>query len=116
MHVGPSLSLGKVTVITINHHHYNDYPHSLTLSFSSSSSADDDRYILPKTKVPTYHYQDSLPRLPIPKLEDTCRRYLDAQKPLLTPEQYEETKRVVEKFQKQEGQSMCHRTVQFLFN
>ncbi|KAK2546907.1 Carnitine O-palmitoyltransferase 2 [Acropora cervicornis] len=47
----------------------------------------------------------SLPRLPIPKLEDTCRRYLDAQKPLLTPEQYEQTKQVVEKFQKQEGQS-----------
>lgn len=71
-----------------------------------SSSADDDRFILPKTKVPTYHYQDSLPRLPIPKLDDTCRRYLDAQKPLLTPEQYEETKRVVEKFQKQDGPSL----------
>lgn len=77
-----------------------------------SSSADDDRYILPKTKVPTYHYQDSLPRLPIPKLEDTCRRYLDAQKPLLTPEQYEETKQVVEKFQKQEGQSLHAELVQ----
>ena len=43
------------------------------------------------------------PRLPIPKLEDTCNRYLDAQKPLLTPEQYEETKCLVEKFQKHEG-------------
>ena len=67
------------------------------------SSGVEDRYIDPKTIVHTYHFQDSLPRLPIPKLEDTCNRYLDAQKPLLTPEQYEETKRLVEKFQKHEG-------------
>ena len=61
------------------------------------------RYIDPKTKVHTYHFQDSLPRLPIPKLEETCRRYLDAQKPLLTPEQYEDTKQLVDKFQKREA-------------
>ena len=67
------------------------------------SSGVEDRYLDPKTIVHTYHFQDSLPRLPIPKLEDTCNRYLDAQKPLLTPEQYEETKRLVEKFQKHEG-------------
>lgn len=72
-------------------------------NFVHSSSSEDHRYIEPKTKVHTYHFQDSLPRLPIPKLEDTCRRYLDAQKPLLTPEQYEDTKRLVDKFQKREG-------------
>lgn len=71
-----------------------------------SSSSQDLRYIEPKTTVPTFHFQDSLPRLPIPKLEDTCRRYLDAQKPLLTPEEYEDTKQLVEKFQKREGPGM----------
>ena len=71
-----------------------------------SSSSEDLRYIEPKTTVHTFHFQDSLPRLPIPKLEDTCRRYLDAQKPLLTPEQYEETKQLVDKFQKREGPGM----------
>ena len=71
-----------------------------------SSSSEDLRYIEPKTTVHTFHFQDSLPRLPIPKLEDTCRRYLDAQKPLLTPEQYEETKQLVNKFQKHEGPGM----------
>ena len=49
------------------------------------------------------HFQASLPRLPIPKLEDTSRRYLDAQKPLLTPEQYEKTKKVTENFIGYEG-------------
>ncbi|XP_074076424.1 carnitine O-palmitoyltransferase 2, mitochondrial-like isoform X2 [Macrotis lagotis] len=41
--------------------------------------------------VPTLHYQDSLPRLPIPKLEDSIRRYLGAQKPLLTQDQFRRT-------------------------
>lgn len=79
---------------------------TLFLLCPASSSTEEDRYIVPKTKVPTYHFQDSLPRLPIPKLEDTCSRYLDAQKPLLTPDQYEETKRLVEKFQKHDGPGM----------
>ena len=74
--------------------------------FVHSSSSQDLRYIEPKTTVHTFHFQDSLPRLPIPKLEDTCRRYLDAQKPLLTPEQYEDTKQLVDKFQKHEGPGM----------
>ncbi|XP_032237594.2 carnitine O-palmitoyltransferase 2, mitochondrial [Nematostella vectensis] len=74
--------------------------------FRLKSSTSDDRYIIPKTVVPTFHYQKSLPRLPIPKLEDTCRRYLDSQKPLLTPEQYQYTKNITEKFQKQEGPAL----------
>lgn len=52
------------------------------------------------------HFQASLPRLPIPKLEDTSRRYLDAQKPLLTPEQYEKTKKVTENFIGYEGRAL----------
>ncbi|PNJ53950.1 CPT2 isoform 3 [Pongo abelii] len=43
---------------------------------------------LQRSIVPTMHYQDSLPRLPIPKLEDTIRRYLSAQKPLLDDGQF----------------------------
>lgn len=30
----------------------------------------------------TFKYQDQLPKLPIPELEDTVRRYLNALKPL----------------------------------
>lgn len=49
------------------------------------------------------HFQPSLPRLPIPKLEDTCRRYLNAQKPILTDEQMRITQNNVDKFLKNEG-------------
>ncbi|XP_036609299.1 carnitine O-palmitoyltransferase 2, mitochondrial-like isoform X2 [Trichosurus vulpecula] len=41
--------------------------------------------------VPTLHYQGSLPRLPIPRLEDSIARYLRAQKPLLTAGQFRRT-------------------------
>lgn len=49
------------------------------------------------------HFQPSLPRLPIPKLEDTCRRYLNAQKPLLKDDQMQKTQKIVENFLKGDG-------------
>ena len=49
------------------------------------------------------HFQKSLPRLAIPKLEDTTQRYLNAQKPLLSAEQYNETKTITENFLGYEG-------------
>ena len=53
--------------------------------------------------VPTYHFQACLPRLPIPSLEKTCQRYLDAAKPLLTEEQFQKTQKIVNDFQNGEG-------------
>ncbi|XP_071561686.1 carnitine O-palmitoyltransferase 2, mitochondrial [Temnothorax nylanderi] len=58
------------------------------------------------SKVPTLHFQASLPRLPIPKLEDSCRRYLNAQKPLLNNEELQNTSSCVSKFLTSEGQSL----------
>uniref|UniRef100_A0A452IUI2 Uncharacterized protein n=1 Tax=Gopherus agassizii TaxID=38772 RepID=A0A452IUI2_9SAUR len=43
-------------------------------------SSDDSFQYLHRSIVPTMHFQKSLPRLPIPRLEDTVRRYLNAQK------------------------------------
>ena len=56
-----------------------------------------------RSKVPTYHFQKSLPRLPIPKLEDTCQRYLLSQKALLNETQYQSTEAAVKSFQENEG-------------
>lgn len=49
------------------------------------------------------HFQPSLPRLPIPKLEDTCRRYLDALRPLLSQDQYQRTEKIVKEFGRSGG-------------
>lgn len=57
-----------------------------------------DYQFIQKSKIPTMHFQKSLPRLPIPTLELTCQRYLAAQKPLLIEEAYRKTQSNVEQF------------------
>ncbi|KAA1478333.1 carnitine acetyl transferase [Dentipellis sp. KUC8613] len=46
----------------------------------------------------TFAAQDKLPKLPIPSLEDTCRRYLQALEGLQDPKDHEHTRRAVEQF------------------
>ncbi|CAL8077711.1 unnamed protein product [Orchesella dallaii] len=58
---------------------------------------------LPGGPLPTYYFQKSLPRLPIPKLNLTCQRYIEALRPLLTPEQLAKTEKYVDAFQKGAG-------------
>ncbi|KAI0253487.1 acyltransferase ChoActase/COT/CPT [Lactifluus subvellereus] len=55
---------------------------------------------LPSTLPPTgtWAHQDQLPKLPIPPLEDTCRRYLTALKGLQDEREHEFTKRAVAAF------------------
>uniref|UniRef100_A0A8C9SIS4 Carnitine palmitoyltransferase 2 n=1 Tax=Scleropages formosus TaxID=113540 RepID=A0A8C9SIS4_SCLFO len=61
---------------------------------------------LHRSIVPTMHYQKSLPRLPIPKLEDTIRRYLAAQRPLLSDDDYSKTEKMAYEFQKGVGKEL----------
>ena len=58
---------------------------------------------LAPTCVPTKHYQKSLLRLPIPKLEDTCRNYIKTVTPLLTAAELKQTEEVVKAFTAGEG-------------
>ena len=53
--------------------------------------------------VPTDHFQKSLPRLPIPKLENTCERYLATQKAFLSEDAFKKTKTYTEQFEKEIG-------------
>jgi len=50
------------------------------------------------SKVKTYA-TESLPRLPVPPLDQTLRKYIDTLRPILTEEQLEQSKQVVKKFQ-----------------
>lgn len=65
-----------------------------------------DRYIQ-YSKVPSLHYQASLPRLPIPKLNDSCERYLKAIRPTLSDEEYQRTEKFVADFQRPGGSGEC---------
>lgn len=46
-----------------------------------------------------FQFQDKLPKIPIPELSETMDRYLVAIEPLVTPQQLENTKKVVADFQ-----------------
>ncbi|XP_037105261.1 carnitine O-palmitoyltransferase 2, mitochondrial [Syngnathus acus] len=74
-------------------------------SNDETSSSSSSQY-LHRSLVPTMHYQKSLPRLPVPKLEDTIRRYLAAQQPLLDDQQFRNTERVAQDFLAGEGKRL----------
>ena len=59
-----------------------------------------ERY-LERSKLPTQYFQTSLPRLPIPSLQQTMSRYLAAQKPLLSTDDYRRTEKLADEFAKE---------------
>ncbi|POR36628.1 Carnitine O-acetyltransferase, mitochondrial [Tolypocladium paradoxum] len=60
-------------------------------------------YAEDKSKGPMLRFQDSLPRLPVPALEETAKRYLKSLHPLLSPAEYEASKAAVARFVKPGG-------------
>ncbi|GIX72261.1 carnitine O-palmitoyltransferase 2, mitochondrial [Caerostris extrusa] len=74
----------------------------ISFRLCSSSLRAKDQF-LQRSIVPTNHFQDSLPRLPVPELEKTCERYLTAIKPLISAEKLQKTQQIVNKFKSEEG-------------
>ena len=70
---------------------------------SSSSSSSNHK------KGVTFADQDSLPKLPIPDLESTCRKYLESLAPLQTVREHQETKAAVRHFLKSDGPELQER-------
>ncbi|XP_047103085.1 carnitine O-palmitoyltransferase 2, mitochondrial [Schistocerca piceifrons] len=81
-------------------------PHRVNVRFKRFLASDTEYQFLQQSKIPTYHFQPSLPRLPVPKLEDTCARYLAAQQPLLLQNEFEMTKKYVSDFAANEGKQL----------
>ncbi|MCJ1319344.1 hypothetical protein MMC15_004680 [Xylographa vitiligo] len=83
-------------------------PSSLNGSLASSQPPDGDtdpssvHNSKPKPGI-TYAGQDKLPKLPIPELEDTCKRYSDALRPLQSHREQRETEIAVQEFLKRDG-------------
>jgi carnitine O-acetyltransferase len=55
------------------------------------------------SKGPMLRFEDSLPRLPVPTLEETAARYIKSVHPLLSPPEFESTKKAVAEFIKPGG-------------
>lgn len=67
---------------------------------------DGDEYqFLQRSYLPTYHFQKSLRRLPIPKLESTCLRFLNAVKAVYGDScaEVKQTEKIVNEFATNEG-------------
>ena len=72
-----------------------------------------DQNSLMRGTIPTMHFQKSMPRLPIPKLEDTVARFSDSVQPLLSEAEFNEFKKVLASYEKNEGISLHKKLVDF---
>ncbi|KAL9114517.1 MAG: hypothetical protein Q9227_001598 [Pyrenula ochraceoflavens] len=57
-----------------------------------------------RSKGMMLRFEDSLPRLPVPTLEETAKRYLKSVHPLLNQDEYKNTEAAVKEFLKEGGQ------------
>ncbi|KAI9870708.1 MAG: hypothetical protein M1830_003900, partial [Pleopsidium flavum] len=57
----------------------------------------------------TFAAEEKLPKLPIPDLESSCKKYLEALKPLQSPREQSDSKAAVEEFLKSEGPELQER-------
>ncbi|KAL8672464.1 MAG: hypothetical protein Q9168_003067 [Polycauliona sp. 1 TL-2023] len=62
------------------------------------SSSLPEGYREDNTRGPMLRFEDSLPRLPVPTLEETSKRYLKSVRPLLNQAEYKNTQKAVEEF------------------
>ena len=68
------------------------------------NSAQKNKYnYLQDSLIPTLHFQKSLTKLKIPKLEDTFDRYLSALKPILNENDWKKAEEITKKFQTSEA-------------
>lgn len=72
---------------------------------------DVDYQYLQRSKMPTMHFQKSLPRLPIPELPKSGERYLNALRPLLTSGQYSEAEHRTNEFILKEGKVLQEKLI-----
>ena len=75
---------------------------------SDAQNKHDGYNYFPPSILSTDHFQYSLPRLPIPKLESTCERYLSALKPLVGDDEksFDQTRRLVDDFRTGDGKRL----------
>lgn len=75
----------------------------MTLRQNHTASALPKGYVEDISKGPMLRYQESLPKLPVPTLEETAAKYLRSVVPLTTPDEYARTEAAVKDFIKPGG-------------
>lgn len=76
-------------------------------SFSSEAKAPLANHTNPNSKPGiTFASQDNLPKLPIPELDSSCKKYLAALKPLQSSKEHNDSQHAVEDFLKADGAAL----------
>ncbi|KAG7470020.1 hypothetical protein MATL_G00134880 [Megalops atlanticus] len=71
-----------------------------------------DNQVFESTAERTFQYQASLPSLPVPSLEGTLSKYLEAVKPFATEEEFQATAQIVKLFGKGLGKDLHQKLLQ----
>ncbi|KAF9446565.1 acyltransferase ChoActase/COT/CPT [Macrolepiota fuliginosa MF-IS2] len=71
------------------------------------------RFSKDKASGKTLAFQDQLPKLPIPPLEDTCKRYLKALEALQDKREHETTKAAVQEFLETDGPRIHQKLIEW---
>ena len=69
------------------------------------------RALLHHSRIPTMHFQDSLPKLPIPPLADSLERFLYFAKPLISAAEYREAEHAAYVFDRGVGQDLQQKLI-----
>ncbi|KAM6315274.1 peroxisomal carnitine O-octanoyltransferase [Aegotheles albertisi] len=65
-----------------------------------------EKQVLESSEERTFQYQDSLPSLPVPPLDESLSKYLDSVKPFLNQEEYQRTENIVKNFENGIGKEL----------
>lgn len=61
----------------------------------------------------TFAAQDRLPKLPIPELDSSLKKYLEALRPLQAPKEYRDTEYAIKEFQRTEGPKLQEKLIEY---
>ena len=86
----------------------SDTDPSASKGHDTMSHADEPNKTSAKSGI-TFAAQDKLPKLPIPDLQSTCTKYLEALKPLQSHREQQETAAAVHDFLENEGPELNER-------
>ncbi|KAL6402834.1 carnitine o-acetyltransferase [Ilyonectria robusta] len=93
------LTLARSPALRNSFRHINATRTTLIMAPTKRASSSIPKgYAEDNSKGPMLRFQDSLPRLPVPSLDETAKRYLKTLRPLLSPAEYEASEKAVQEF------------------
>lgn len=102
----------NLSVITSNSSTLKKFIRPTFRSANKHTKVRDVQYqYLQRSKVPTLHFQKSLPRLPVPEIEKTGERFLKSLRPILSDSEFASAQKNVNSFVTNEGKVLHEKLI-----